>query len=388
MSRVKPPGALIDARQQGFACETGFGTLIRRRLDHERLGLDRLTFTRFVAAFWVVVFHFGGAAWPFNVPPLSWLTHHGPTAVSYFYCLSGFIMTVVHGPAAAPGFSRAAFWRARAARIVPVFLLTLWLAFALSPRREWPDLLWPLAGLQAWRQSAWGTLNPPAWSISVELFFYALFPWLRLGFAPERLRVAGVAVAVFWLVSQAVHAALLDGKPVEGTALHDWAFYNPLLHLNQFLCGMWAGAAFLHRRALVGRVARPRLALAVLVLALAAHPGVGPGGLLPFQFTNGLAAPLFLWAIVSLAAGDGAFRRMAGPGGRLLGEASYAVYLLQFPVWIGLAMVWPGVSAVSPTVRFWLFFALLVALSVAVFRGFERPARAWLRGRPRAEGGA
>ena len=52
---------------------------------------DQLTFTRFIAAVSIVVFHFGKGAFPFNLFPLNVLFQRAELAVSYFFVHLGLL---------------------------------------------------------------------------------------------------------------------------------------------------------------------------------------------------------------------------------------------------------------------------------------------------------
>src|SRR4051812_30572917 len=77
-----------------------------------RADLPVLTSLRFPAALWVVLFHFGYL-------PIGWL------AVTFFFILSGFILTYVYLEGDGLAKSDEAFWKARLARIAPAFYLAL-----------------------------------------------------------------------------------------------------------------------------------------------------------------------------------------------------------------------------------------------------------------------
>jgi peptidoglycan/LPS O-acetylase OafA/YrhL len=63
----------------------------------------------------------------------------------------------------------------------------------------------------------------------------------------------------------------------------------------------------------------------------------------------------------------------------LLGEASYAVYILQVPVMYGLAAYLRKVIPMSASASFYLGLLLLVALSLVCHRYFEQPLRQLLK---------
>lgn len=82
----------------------------------EDLGLSRLNFLRFIAVMVVVIFHFGLAVEPISAWPLLHGVLHGPTAVSFFFVLSGFVLTAAYAARFIEAeVSARSFWRARLA---------------------------------------------------------------------------------------------------------------------------------------------------------------------------------------------------------------------------------------------------------------------------------
>ena len=60
--------------------------------------LDQLTFTRFWALLLVLIYHGAGGIYiqAINKFPVSAILYSAPTAVSYLYVLSGFVMSLVY----------------------------------------------------------------------------------------------------------------------------------------------------------------------------------------------------------------------------------------------------------------------------------------------------
>jgi peptidoglycan/LPS O-acetylase OafA/YrhL len=335
-----------------------------------RARLHGLTGLRFVAAAWVFVYHFlvltvdGAPAWVRRVQD------SGHAAVSLFFVLSGFVLAYNYAEPLANGrVGRARFWWLRLARVWPLYALTtlveipLQLHAGTAPTTLGLATAADLAGLQAWLPAITFVGNTPGWSVSVELFFYAAFPWLAAWLAGRRARVALAVVGALAVVAAAA-PALVPAQSAAAT----FTKCGPLFRLPEFVVGILLGRAFLRRRAALAPATATALATAAVV-AIAAIVLVAGG--VPRYFLHALLlAPfaLLVWAV----ADDGARGLGAAPL-RLLGEASYGLYLLQMPLFqtIGGKYEW------GPA-RMAAFFAALVAASIVMHFAVEKPAQRWL----------
>lgn len=142
--------------------------------------IEQLTFTRFIAAISIVIFHFAADVFPFKFPALHSVFSNANIGVSYFFILSGFVMMIAYGEN-----KRVAFWsylKGRFIRIYPAYLLSLLLllVYIYTIPSELTDkgLLLSLPLLQSWIPERAMSLNFPSWSLSVELLFYVTFPFL------------------------------------------------------------------------------------------------------------------------------------------------------------------------------------------------------------------
>ncbi|TYP87195.1 acyltransferase family protein [Blastococcus xanthinilyticus] len=215
--------------------------------DQPRAGrvprLDSLTGLRFVAALLVFVSH---TLATFEFTPyyrqMEPYLEPGAAGVSFFFILSGFVLTWTHRA----GDRVGPFYRRRFARIAPAYWVAV-LAFiplnAIANPEETGSLLRHMApqflGLHAWFPDSeyyWAG-NGVTWSISCEMFFYALFPLLIVG----ALRLSGRAR--WWAAG--VLAALVIVPPVvlapltHGATVADWAiFIFPVQRLWEFCLGI------------------------------------------------------------------------------------------------------------------------------------------------------
>ncbi len=357
-------------------------------MTSSRGDLPALTGLRFLAAFHVVIYH---ALRPVVVDesgPLARFAAAGPVAVTLFFVLSGFVLSWVYGPAVD---DKRAFARARFARIAPVYWLALLVALPIGAAARSKgivtdalgarSLLLVATGLQAWVPPAALRWNPPAWSLSCELFFYALFPFvLPLLHRRMSARAGALAAGAVWLAGLALPIVYLaldpDGLGHAPRIVDEGSWLNavklsPLARLPDFLVGVAAARFFVDGR---------RVPAWATLVALAVTVAVPASGLVPSLVVhNGLLAPVFVVVVMGLAGGGGPVARaLSAKPMRLLGDASYALYLLHVPVFLwALALLHvrelPPATALAAGV-------IAVPLSVAVLVFVERPLRARLRG--------
>lgn len=316
--------------------------------------LRGLTGLRFLLAAVVVVFHYT-AGKPMPGPqPLVEFFSNGHAVVSCFFVLSGFVLTKTYlTPEGRLPVSNWEFWRARFARIYPVYLLSLVLSYpvylALAKHTASQVVTTTLAALtltQAWSPQAAHALNSAGWSLSVEAFLYLLFPLIAPAISRRPIVVLALATLVHWPLSN------LDSQ-------------NPLCHLPAFAAGIAAYSL--------------RSSWRLLPLASALTITVILGGF--FELRGALLLP-FVGLVVGLAAhssgiGSDSFLR--------LGEWSYALYLLHLPVWT-LAIVLNEVTFALP-MHSWLFvacsFGFALFCSYLAYTHIEEPCRKTLRGLPK-----
>lgn len=332
--------------------------------------MPALTSLRFVAALWVVLFHFGASTVAATSAPtlVKAVLQQGYLGVSFFFILSGFVLTAVYRNGMKTPADRRRYGAARFARVYPVYILCLLLAVPL----DWPlglkSLVLAPALLQSWTSAASGLgleWNNPSWTLSVELFFYLAFvplcPLIRRLGNPS-LCGLGVLMAAVAIVTRAAGIA-----PGQAGSPAFAAVPLPMLHLSQFIFGCVLAEG-------VARASGVRRAVWTDLL-LAASAGAG---LLVVGFTDlaSALAPLIFGAVIVLAAVS------VGPIGRLLsakvfvflGASSYALYLLQHVVngYFDRAF---GDSMLGRL----LMPVALVAIAALVYRYFEEPVRARLK---------
>lgn len=352
-----------------------------------RIELRSLTSLRFFAAAAVFSYHStltvpnmtafrpGAARYPADV-----FSKFGWIGVSFFFVLSGFVLTW----SARPGERPREFWRRRAVKIYPNHVVTFALAMvlfaaAITPART---AVLNLFLLHSWvpNLTVFNSVNLPSWSLCCEVLFYALFPALLTQvwrIKPERLWAWVIGICAYAIVLPALAYALLPSAPaalgssIPVTAAQYWIVHVlPVSRVPEFFLGM-----VLARIVLSGRWIGIKLLPATILLAagcLVANVvpflyGMYASTLLPVALVIGAAATADIRGTVSVLQGRTMVR---------LGEISFAFYmvhgvvLLECRKLLGYTKVWPVPGAVAATAT---AFAIAVAAAFLLHAAVEKP---------------
>jgi peptidoglycan/LPS O-acetylase OafA/YrhL len=355
--------------------------------------LPVLTSLRFFAALHVVLFHLQATKIAFlHDSAMSRFAGIGYTGVSLFFVLSGFILVYTY---AGRETKPKEFYRARFARIYPAYVFSLllaapWFYFGMFVFKV-PFFMWSaahpaIASLlvlmlsQAWVPAAALAWNPVAWSLSVEAFFYAAFPFLLPRFEKRTggqlfamltgFWLLGLSVSVGYMLLRPDHVAVLNANVLTATWLNVVKF-SPLARLPEFLMGMTCGMIFL-RNPNKRQWATP-LAIAALVgLAVVVFYSTA----IPYPILHtGLLGIFFAALIYGLALRPSWAAILDNKLLVLFGDASYSLYLLHQVV-IPMFFFREGGRMVHQTIP-WMVVAVAAAVGVAilVYRFIEQPLR-------------
>ncbi|MFC5724987.1 acyltransferase family protein [Streptomyces gamaensis] len=207
--------------------------------------LDSLTGLRWFAALLIFCYHFAyeeeGSGSARHLHELKGWTLAGPSAVSFFFILSGFVLAW----SARSGDTVTGFWRRRFARIYPshfvAFLIAcamlLWMGESLDPSTALANLTLT----QSWvpdRNDVWFGYNGVSWSLSCEFLFYFSFPFV----IPliRRLKNAGLWATVVLGNVFVVLFPLLTGRieHVTGWDAKFFLYIFPPVRLVEFVVGI------------------------------------------------------------------------------------------------------------------------------------------------------
>ncbi|MYV46700.1 acyltransferase family protein [Streptomyces sp. SID2888] len=314
----------------------------------------------------------------------------GRSALSFFFVLSGFVMTW----SARPGDTATAFWRRRAAKIYPTHVLTWFAALVLinwtggqvTARQAVPNLLL----LHSWSPDFQinNSVNEVSWSLSCEAFFYLSFP-LLIRFLP---RVSGrqlwawttgavLGVILLPLIATTIMASEPKFPPFDVTFRQYWFVYLfPLTRLLEFVLGI-----LLARTVREGRWMGIRFRHVIAALAVAYPVAVQ----VPFLYsiTAVLIVPVAMLVLAAVSADIRGSRSLVrGPVMVKLGDITFAFYLVHLLVLQFAYRLLDDGGPASPAHILGsaaLLFAVSLVLAWAMFTYVEQPlSRRWGARRP------
>jgi peptidoglycan/LPS O-acetylase OafA/YrhL len=365
----------------------------RRDLISNQAGtsdIPELTTLRIFAALCVVVSHLHGLG-AVSAERLHAILDGGRPAVSFFFVLSGFIMNHKYprlswrDAAASRQYAKSRF-----SRLYPTLVLALVIAlpagiflvitndsgqllklYALKDRYSlWLVLsaLAQLTGSTGWIPAAainqpW---NGPAWSLSCEFFFYALFPFIRPALHRRPLPILLTVIVLGWILQGfwigAVKTLIAPNRA--GFLVSQF----PITHTFEFVLGVCSGI-------ISSRLTRRRLAIFISVMSSATLLMFGAlhffNSFMPVYYGM---SPLFAAAIVATAMGSGSVWLLPLRNSVLisLGHASYALYMIHVPI---LAMA--SIVGIAALFGWWWLPILMLASCLIHFR-FAEPVRRYL----------
>lgn len=279
---------------------------------------------------------------------------YGYLGVDFFFVLSGFIIYYVNQPRQdREGFAKD-YLRSRILRVYVPYLplgILVGLAYVALPRLASGDNDWGWLSTLTLLPSAAYPALAPAWTLQHEILFYAvaLFAFLTRSFLKLSLVVliSAAAIRIFYPMSYKAFG-LIDLEFLFGIAVA-WCFMNRRANWN------------------VGLVVS---GIAICGLFFMVDSRV-------WSVIFGLGLALILLPLVR--AERAGFVRV-GPILILLGEASYAIYLVHYPLVAGIARV---ATRFGSSLSFTLICIISLIVGIAYHRLYERPVLTWLRERRR-----
>lgn len=335
--------------------------------------IEQLTFTRFLAAISIVVFHYGKKVPVFIDNSLDFIFRNADVCVSYFFILSGFVMMIAYGnkKVIKPG----RYFRNRLARIYPLYFLAIIIVFLLQVKTKNVDILGLFLNvfmIQSWIPEKILSFNPPGWSLSVEILFYVIFPFVFNNFFREKTFQKNLLyIFLFWIISQLLfHILLFSFEGDEFSFIKDILFYNPLMHLNEFLIGNLVGFLF------IKKWNNKKANYDFLILLFVCLTFFALKYPLNLNFHNGLLAVFYVPLIILISLNNGFITRLFQKRIFIfLGEISFGIYILQHPIFslFSAYSVNKYFHVNDPTLVFFLRLVILISVSAVAYIYIEKP---------------
>ena len=356
---------------------------VKKQTGSKLLGLEII---RFAAAFAVLVWHYQHFFYVADAPVgfireqqpfyglLKLFYEYGFYGVQVFWCISGFIFFWKYRDIlAARLMSPAKFFVLRFSRLYPLHIVTLFIVAGLqvvyfSGHGHYMVFIFndlKHFALQLFMASNWGlqdgeSFNGPIWSVSIEVLVY-------LGFFLG-LRVLGK--------SALINIAVVGGC----AALKVAGLHTPIL--DCFAVFYIGGLSAIAMRYFRDTRFHKLLTIVACLLLVIVPVAAGITGIA----SRGSFAPLFLMFYVPMllyvAATD---FKVSPPLQRMievLGNLTYASYLIHFPIQLCVAIAFTALGMAIPgysPLLFCCFIGITLLGSYFVFKHFEMPAQRFIR---------
>ncbi len=354
---------------------------------------SNLTFTRFIAALFVIIYHgiclgqnvafFSSEyAYPFFIK--------GNTAVLYFFILSGFIFSInyVHKPLKIKQYIADRFTRIYPVYFLGIFIVIILPIFSTLKNSGFTNvslgvlvdnfkgyiaenkmgLMSNVTMTQTWFYDHRYSINPPNWSLSVEVFFYMVFPILFFSIRQKLQKINFNIV----LVLAGLLVVFMDYY-----SKHFVKFFStPLGYIQYFILGVVVGLVTVQKT--YAEVAKFRNYIFFSVFGLF---------FIDYAFLDSLINSKsyvfyvggFVLIIVSLILIN-KNSILNSPHFKLMGDISYAMYILNIPVVIYLENL-SNYSNEQFSMIFFISLLITILLAYLVNRYFETPLKNILRNR-------
>ncbi len=344
--------------------------------------LAPLTTFRFLAAMAIVSLH-----------TIAQKEEYLRSGVTFFYVLSGFILTYVHPYIEHGAGKRLRFWIVRMARIWPLHLFTFAIVVAAKPfgvllqQHLIAGTALNLFLLQAWVPISRVALsyNGVAWSLSVEVLFYALFLFLLPLILKAPLKVIALSLALTASLNGVAYVVLPENTLGNVASYQTFLTFCPLMHLYKFIFGMALGVWWMSdSRRKIGQEQRNS---GLELLAFFGVLWMFPGSETLAQFLiSGQTYPLasrFMQDFICVP-GFGlllyVFANQMGIISRLfsyrwfvfLGEISFSVYMIHGIV---ASLLSRSNFPIKSPIGWFLYVVVVIGLSTVLYLFLEKPAR-------------
>lgn len=365
-----------------------------RNISTQTIRLDSLTSLRFLAIMIVVVHHLRTLiGWG---PKTGW----GAVGVTFFFVLSGFVLTLNYQNIVTCTDAVSFLWR-RFARLYPLYLVTFIVSFFvihfynINLDTGIVSSLANLLLLQSWFSSSQihFAYNSASWAVSTLIFFYVIFVFIQSNFLRNFMVIFSLSLISLFISIKYIHSN--NSSPID---IHWLLHMFPTNRILVFLIGIILGKIYLQFRDRFSNASSFVASSSELLLLLLIVDRLSTGILLNaiFRAVNSmlLLPPLLARQIVDIyiltptlcgllilvcSLQRGAISRLLSYRTMVyLGEISFAIYLSHQVIFRILSKM--GFITVIPLT--FLAFAITFCISHLLYRFVEKPCSQYLNRYP------
>ena len=353
----------------------------------EKEHINSLTTLRFFAAYLVVGYHF------FPVPKdytlITRVFSRGYLGVDFFFLLSGFILAYTYGDQEYWNKKNTLnFFKNRFARIAPMYYFSLVLALPLfyyfsttsdldSTYERLLAFITQMTFLHGWIpiKTTLSTWNPPSWSLSVEMFFYILFPIFVFKILKPFKHIQIRLMLIFFILSIGSFF-IFNNLPlmIKGERIY-WSNL-PLYHIFNFGIGscLWP----IYKKISVKKSFYIETIILSLGVVFVLIVFLSPVNKFWIKSGSPLTIASFSILILGLSLNTWMNKISSLRPLLILGESSYGLYIMQAPLKLFSQQLWSKIFKLGPPEGFIYIMYLtivLVTFSIVGYYLIERPVR-------------
>ncbi|MDR1340951.1 MAG: acyltransferase [Prevotellaceae bacterium] len=321
------------------------------------------------------------------------ILNHAYLAVDFFFVLSGFVIGYAYddrwGKMSTGNFLKRRIFRLHPMVIFGTVLGVVMFYFGASsvfPLIQniplWQVLLYAVLGIlmiptppaidiRGWQEMY--TLDAPTWTLAFEYFANILYALFIRRFSKTMLSILVTVAACATLHLTLTQGDVIGGWTIDGHNMH--------VGFTRLMYPFFAGL-LLYRLGKVIRVPQAFMCCSLLLVAVLSIPRIGGAESL---WMNGIYEAAIIIAvfplIVAMGAGGTVKSRRGSRMCKLLGDISYPVYLVNYPLCY-VHTAWASDTKIPLAEAGWVPFAVFTAtllISYAAMKWYDIPFRKWLR---------
>lgn len=338
--------------------------------------LDQLTGLRYFAALLVFLSHF---KWKELNNGLSKVFNSGYVGVSFFFVLSGFVLSYSYGDKISNHFlSAKKYFLLRLARLTPLHLLTA-LPFIIYEIYKSDfhilKILINILFLQSWipNSSYYFSLNAPSWSLSNEMFFYALFFTLIFLSTKKLIKTLIILLATIVFSASVVEFLFSDTYLWGENSISHWLFYIfPIFRLLEFIIGMLLFKVWQNNHRIPKWMVLPSYFFLFLSMYFADYIPVS------FRMSLFFIPSITLFFFAHLTENTLAYRIFKSKLIVYLGNVSFAFYLIHQPM-LDIIMRLTNKYTLTNASYFLVSLISISIMAIFIYESYERKVEFFLK---------